>query len=66
MAVSKTDARELAIAYDAYNDANSANNMNSLTVWGQRLLDLQEKTGIELHDNAFLRRRLERTRRMAA
>jgi len=48
-------ARSLAIAYDAFNDAKAAKSPSGLSVWGNRLIEVQEEIGIELFSARLIR-----------
>ena len=72
MAISKTQARELAIFYNAFNDIDMGD-YHQVVLWGSMLLEAQTKTKIELHANewlertiAFARKREERQTKISA
>lgn len=47
-------ARDLAIAYSAFNTAIDNNDDSGIAVWGEMLLAAQQDTGVELHGTASL------------
>lgn len=57
--ISAADARILAVAYSAYNEANrekfGASRDNSLKVWGRALLDACDRTGVWLYAPSSIR-----------
>jgi hypothetical protein len=64
-------ARQLAVAYNAYNDAirgpkdingKTATDHLGVIVWGESLRIAQTETGIELHDMEILEARITRAR----
>lgn len=59
MAISKQDARDLAVSYQAYHEASQDDHC-AISVWGKMLLAVQEKTGVELADNWLLKSRIAR------
>lgn len=63
MAISKKDAHDLAVAYQAFLEAASDNH-SAISVWGKMLLVAQEKTRIELCDNWWLKARIARAESM--
>ena len=55
MTISKAQARELAIFYNAFNDVDMSD-YHQVVLWGSMLLEAQTKTKIELHANEWLER----------
>ena len=51
----RTAARSLAVAYDAYNEARNERRSSGISVWGERLIEAQEETGIELYAPRLIR-----------
>ncbi len=60
--ISKKDAESLAVFYQAFHERD-ADDHRGMIVWGGGLLELQDKTGIELVYTNDLRTMIERARR---
>ena len=54
MFIAKDTARSLAVAYQAFADYHAQGENESMVYWGNRLLELQAETGIELYPVAWL------------
>lgn len=56
--ITRDDAKQLAVCYHAYLSCD-ADQHASVSVWGNLLLQIQEKVGIDLADPDNLRARIE-------
>ena len=48
-------ARSLAIRYDAFNSARADGDNNGIALWGDLLIESQEKVGVKLYRSDFIR-----------
>lgn len=53
--ITKEQARSLAIAYGALNEANNQGDNRSKALWAESLLELQRATGVVLHSEWVLK-----------
>lgn len=53
--ISVADARSLAVRYAAFTEADMSDH-EEIAFWGRLLLEMQEKTGIDLHPMGWLKR----------
>tara|TARA_R110000787_G_scaffold23272_3_gene66800 strand:+ start:553 stop:771 length:219 start_codon:yes stop_codon:yes gene_type:complete len=58
-------ARSLAVRYDAFNSAKADGDNNGIALWGNLLIEAQEKVGVELYRPDFIRPIVARARAAA-
>ena len=48
-------ARQLAVRYNAFNEAKANGRKDGIRLWGELLIEAQEKVGVELYKPDFIR-----------
>jgi len=64
--VSAEAAKSLAVAYEAYHDAQRDQDLNAIRVWARLLIAAQNDTGIQFHANGHLEAVIESAGRRRA